>query len=256
MKIITLNCNGIRSSLQKGLLDFIRQENPDILCFQETKAPVTEIDRDEFKNLGYATYVCLAEKPGYSGTAILTKLKPKSQTVGLGDGIFLSEGRSVFLEFGDFYLWNLYFPSGTSGEERQKIKYQFLEDFTHLTKPFLKKKKPLLICGDVNIAHTEKDIHNPKGNEKNSGFLPEERKWLSDFLDLGFFDCFRALHPEVKDEYSWWTYRFQARKNNKGWRIDYFFVTKSKSVELISAKIVKEPVMSDHAPVVLEIQFS
>ncbi|TGL99394.1 exodeoxyribonuclease III [Leptospira jelokensis] len=256
MKIITLNCNGIRSSLSKGLLEFIRHENPDIICFQETKAPAKEIDKEDFHKLGYEVHFCLAEKAGYSGTAVLTKIKPKETKIGYGDGIFTSEGRSVFLEFSDFYLWNLYFPSGTSGEERQKVKYQFLDAFTELARPFLKKKKPLLVCGDVNIAHTEKDIHNPKGNEKNSGFLPEERKWLTEFLDLGFFDCFRFVHPEVKEEYSWWTYRFQARKNNKGWRIDYFFVTKSKASKIQNAKIAKEPILSDHAPVVLEIQFS
>lgn len=256
MKIITLNCNGIRSSLSKGLLEFIRHENPDMICFQETKAPEKEMTRDEFRELGYEIYFCLAEKPGYSGTAVLTKTKPKSVSIGYGDWIFRSEGRSVFLEFEEFYLWNLYFPSGTSGEERQKIKYQFLDSFMALAKPFLKKKKPLLVCGDVNIAHTEMDIHNPKGNEKNSGFLPEERKWMTDFLNIGFFDCFRTLHPDTRHEYSWWTYRFQARKNNKGWRIDYFFVTKSKVVQLLNSKIAKEPVMSDHAPVVLEVQFS
>lgn len=170
MKIITLNCNGIRSSLSKGLLDFICQENPDIICFQETKAPVTEIDKKEFRDLGYEVHTCLADKPGYSGTAILTKQKPKSVAIGFGDGIYSSEGRSILLEYNDFYLWNLYFPSGTSGEERQKVKYQFLDTFFELAKPYIKKKKPLVVCGDVNIAHTDLDIHNPKGNQKALGF--------------------------------------------------------------------------------------
>ncbi|TGL90403.1 exodeoxyribonuclease III [Leptospira congkakensis] len=256
MKIITLNCNGIRSSLSKGLLEFIRHENPDIICFQETKAPIAEIDREEFRNLGYSVHTCIADKPGYSGTAILTKPKPKSVAVGFGDGIYLSEGRSLLAEYPDFFLWNLYFPSGTSGEERQKVKYQFLDSFFEQALPYTKKKKPLIVCGDVNIAHTDLDIHNPKGNQKSSGFLPEERAWVSKLLDSGFLDCYRVVQPETKDDYSWWTYRFQARKNNKGWRIDYFFITKSPKYKIESVSIAKEPVLSDHAPVVMKIQFT
>ncbi|WP_411822556.1 exodeoxyribonuclease III [Leptospira sp. 'Mane'] len=256
MKFLTLNCNGIRSATSKGLVDLIKKEKPDLFAFQETKAPIAEIEKEHWSKLGYKAYCCIADKPGYSGVAIFTKVEPKKSDIGYGDGIFLTEGRSVLLEFSDFYFWNLYFPSGTSGEERQAIKYTFLDRVNELTKNLQKKKKPLLICGDVNIAHKEIDIHNPKGNEKNSGFLPEERKWMTDYLSNGMIDCFRILHPEKKDLYSWWTYRFQARKNNKGWRIDYFLGSKKIEPLLKSAKIITEPAVSDHAPVVVEIQFT
>lgn len=256
MKLITLNCNGVRSALSKGLLTYIRHENPDIICFQETKAPLPEIQRKEFYDLGYEIFASLAEKPGYSGCAVLSKLKPKKVEPGFGGGIFSSEGRSVLVEYNNFILWNLYFPSGTSGDERQEVKYQFLDDFLVLTEALKKKKKTILICGDVNIAHTEKDIHNPKGNEKNSGFLPREREWLTQFLQTGFADLFRTHYPEKKDVYSWWTYRFQARKQNKGWRIDYFFSDKKSVKYLNDIYISNEPVLSDHAPVVVQIQIT
>ncbi|MDF3818802.1 exodeoxyribonuclease III [Leptospira sp. 96542] len=257
MKVISLNCNGIRSSISKGLFDYIRHENPDIICFQETKAPESEIRHEEWNRLGFRyIYTCLAEKPGYSGTAVVSKQEAKSFESGFGGGIFKSEGRSIFLEFSNFTLWNLYFPSGTSGDERQKIKYKFLDAFLKLVVPFAKKKKPLIICGDVNIAHTEKDIHNPKGNIKNSGFLPEERAWMDKFLSQGFADCFRTFYPDLKDVYSWWTYRFQARKNNKGWRIDYFFIQTKQIDKIEEMYISNEPVLSDHAPVVLSLQIT
>lgn len=256
MKIITFNCNGIRSSLSKGLLEYLRNENPDIICFQETKAPKSEIERKEFFDLGFQIFSSIAEKAGYSGTTILTKLKPKKIEIGYGGGIFQTEGRSVLLEYPNFKLWNLYFPSGTSGEERQKIKYKFLDEFLQLVLPLKDKKKPLLICGDVNIAHTALDIHNPKGNIKNSGFLPEEREWMSRFLDQGFVDLFRSHYPEVKDIYSWWSYRFNARKQNKGWRIDYFFADQKSQSLIRDIYISTEPILSDHAPVVLDIQIT
>ncbi len=256
MKFLTLNCNGIRSASSKGLLDLIRKEKPDVFAFQETKAPLSEIQKPHWAEMGYESYACIAEKPGYSGVAVFTKEKPKSVEVGYGGGIFLSEGRSALLEYSNFMFWNIYFPSGTSGEERQKIKYEFLNEVDELVKKLKKKKKPLLICGDVNIAHKEIDIHNPKGNEKNSGFLPEERAWMTRFLESGMIDCFREIHPDKKDLYSWWTYRFQARKNNKGWRIDYFLGSKSLLPMIKKANIVNEPALSDHAPVTLEIQFT
>ena len=228
MKLITLNCNGIRSAKNKGLFEYLKKENADILAFQEIKA-------------------------GYSGTAVFTKQKPKSQVIGLGHKLYDAEGRSILVEFKNFAFINTYFPSGTSGEERQNIKMEFLDYYLKKKVEWEKKYKKLIICGDVNIAHTPIDIHNPKGNEKNSGYLPEERQWVTDFLKSGMVDTFRVANPDKLHEYSWWTFRFNARKNNKGWRIDYFFITKNLTKNIISCKIDQSLVVSDHAPVVLEI---
>lgn len=253
MKLITLNCNGIRSAKSKGLFDYIRKENADVLAFQEIKAEMSQIDPDFFKELGYIPFVFSAEKKGYSGTAIFTKQKPKSYIYGLGHKLFDAEGRSILLEFKNFAFINTYFPSGTSGEERQKIKMEFLDFYTEKKAEWESKYKKLIICGDINIAHAEIDIHNPKGNEKNSGFLPEERAWVTNFLASGMVDAFRVANHDKPHEYSWWTYRFNARKNNKGWRIDYFFTTQNLTKKIISCKIDQSLVVSDHAPVILEI---
>lgn len=252
MKIITLNCNGIRSAIQKGLLDFFKKEKADFLCLQEIKAEESQIDLSFFEENGYHTFINSAEKKGYSGTAIFSLKKPLNVAYGIGHPFFDKEGRCISLEYKNFILIDTYFPSGTSGEERQELKMEFLEHYIKFQKSKKEKKKKLIICGDVNIAHTEMDIHNPKGNEKNSGFLPEEREWLTKFLNLDYIDAYRFLNPEAKD-YSWWTYRFNARKNNKGWRIDYFFASKNLEKNLVSCKICKDVIVSDHAPVVLEL---
>jgi exodeoxyribonuclease-3 len=256
MKILTLNCNGIRSALSKGLLNIIQSENPELIAFQETKAPKAEIEQEIWLQMGYQVFTCLAEKPGYSGVSILSKQKPLKVKAGFGDGIFLSEGRSLLLEYPNFNFWNLYFPSGTTGEKRQKVKYEFLDEVYDLAGGLKSKKKPLILVGDVNIAHREIDIHNPKGNIKNSGFLPEERAWFSKFLESGFVDFYRDLNLETKDVYSWWSYRAGARANNKGWRIDYILGSKDLRSKAKNAKVVSEPMVSDHACVILEIQFS
>ncbi|MCE9498983.1 MAG: exodeoxyribonuclease III [Leptospira sp.] len=253
MKLICLNCNGIRSAFAKGLEKFLKKENADIICFQEIKADKNQVDLKLFETLGYHIYFNSAKKKGYSGTAVLTKIKPKNILVGMDHALFDDEGRNIILEFKNFALVNTYFPSGTSGEERQAIKMKFLDYFLELEKTWEKKYKKLVLCGDYNIAHNEIDIHDPKGNSKNSGFLPEERKWMTGYLDSGIVDTFRHLHPGKKDEYSWWTYRFNARSRNKGWRIDYFFVTKNLADQLISSKIDQSLVVSDHAPLILEI---
>ncbi len=252
MKLISLNCNGIRSAFSKGLKEFIIKENADILAFQELKALEEELEPEFFKELGYHIFVNSAEKKGYSGVGIFTKQKPKNYEFGIGDKFFDSEGRSILIELKNFTFINTYFPSGTSGEERQTAKMNFLDLYLKKKNVWEKKYKKLIICGDVNIAHTENDIHNPKGNAKNSGFLPEEREWLTKFLDTGLVDSFRIKNP-VQKEYSWWSYRFNSRKQNKGWRIDYFFLTKNLSKKIKSSKIVKDLIVSDHTAVVLEI---
>lgn len=254
MKLISLNCNGIRAAFQKGLKEFIEKENPDMIAFQEVKAEKDQIDLEFFQKNGYLEYLFPAQKKGYSGTAVFTKKKPNSVEIGLGHKLYDFEGRSILLDFKKFAFINTYFPSGTSGEERQAIKMQFLDYYLKKKSEWEKKYKKLIICGDVNIAHEEIDIHDPKGNKKNSGFLPEEREWVSKFLSTGMVDAFRFKNKEAKSEYSWWTYRFNARSRNKGWRIDYFFTTDNLKKAINSCRIDQSLVVSDHAPVILEIE--
>ncbi|TGK19240.1 exodeoxyribonuclease III [Leptospira fluminis] len=252
MKVICLNCNGIRASWTKGLGEFLEQENPDLICFQETKAQPDQLAPELWEKLGYKAYFHSAEKKGYSGVGLWTKKEPKQVTYGIGVEEFDKEGRSVLADFGGFALWTVYFPSGTTGDVRQAAKMRFLAEFLKISQKMKKKHPNIILCGDVNIAHTEKDIHDPKGNAKSSGFLPEERAWLTDFLKTGWLDSFRALYPE-KQEYSWWTFRAGARGKNKGWRIDYFFVPEELRKKLKSLTIKKDPILSDHAPMILEI---
>ncbi|TGK13965.1 exodeoxyribonuclease III [Leptospira fletcheri] len=252
MKVICLNCNGIRASWTKGLGEFLEQENPDLVCFQETKAQPDQLAPELWEKLGYKAYFHSAEKKGYSGVGLWTKKEPKQVTYGIGVEEFDKEGRSVLADFGGFALWTVYFPSGTTGDVRQAAKMRFLAEFLKISQKMKKKHPNIILCGDVNIAHTEKDIHDPKGNAKSSGFLPEERAWLTDFLKTGWLDSFRALYPE-KQEYSWWTFRAGARGKNKGWRIDYFFVPEELRKKLKSLTIQKDPILSDHAPMILEI---
>ena len=253
MKILSQNCNGIRSSIAKGLFDLVKKEKPDIVCLQEVKALPGQMSEEIWKKMGYEFSVTNpAEKKGYSGVAIFSKLEPKKITLGIGDEFFDKEGRSITLEFSNFFLENTYFPSGTSGEERQALKMRFLDFYFQRSSNSKKKTIPKIICGDVNIAHTPVDIHDPKGNAKNSGFLPEERAWLTQFLDSGFTDAFRKKYPSAKDEYSWWTYRFGARDRNKGWRIDYFFVSSKHDSIIEDCYINRDHKISDHAAVVLK----
>lgn len=250
MQIISFNCNGIRSSLRKGFFEWLKKVNPDILCLQETKAYPHQMQLDDWKNLGYHDFHHTAKKPGYSSVSIFTKILPKKVITGINHPFFDEEGRSIALEFSNFLIWNVYFPSGTSGEERQSLKMEFLNYFLPYSKKIKKKYPNTILCGDVNIAHTELDIHNPKGNEKNSGFLPEEREWLTQFINSGWIDCYRFFHPKSQ-EYTWWSYRFHSRKQNKGWRIDYFFTTSCLLSKIINCGIYHEFNGSDHAPIYL-----
>ncbi|PJZ26313.1 exodeoxyribonuclease III [Leptospira hartskeerlii] len=252
MKVFCLNCNGIRSAWGKGLGDVISSEKPDFVCFQETKAQPEQLSSEIWEKLGYKAFFHSAEKKGYSGVSLWTKQEPKKVTYGLGLDEFDKEGRSVLAEFDSYAIWTVYFPSGTTGDVRQAAKMRFLEEFLKISAKLKKKHSNLILCGDVNIAHTEIDIHDPKGNAKNSGFLPEERAWVTKFLSTGWVDSFRELYPS-KQEYTWWTFRAGARGNNKGWRIDYFFVTPELKSKLKKLTVKKDPILSDHAVMILEV---
>ncbi|MFT5914551.1 MAG: exodeoxyribonuclease-3 [Flammeovirgaceae bacterium] len=254
MKIITYNVNGIRAALKKDFLGWIESENPAIFCLQEVKAMENQVPELEiFKEMGYEIYWNPAEKKGYSGVATFTKIKPISVTKGIGLEKYDSEGRVLKLTFENFTLINSYFPSGSSGDLRQAFKMNYLADFQKYIDELKKTEPNLVICGDVNIVHLDMDIHNPTKQKNTSGFLPEEREWVSHFLKKGFVDTFRHFSQEP-DNYSWWSYRANARNNNKGWRIDYFFATESLQEKLTDCKILPDVKHSDHCPVRLEME--
>ncbi len=252
MKIISYNVNGIRAAIKKGLYDWIKKEDPDVVCIQELKARQEQVDTTELEAMGFHHYWMSAEKPGYSGVAIFSKIKPKTVIYGCGMRKYDQEGRVIRADYTGGSIICVYMPSGTSGDERQAFKMQWLSSFQEYINDLKKTIPNLIIVGDYNIAHEEIDIHNPKGNKKNSGFLPEEREWLTSFLATGFVDSFRKFHNEP-DKYSWWTYRFNARKNNKGWRIDYQMITASLEKNILNADVRNEAVHSDHCPTYLEI---
>lgn len=249
MQIISANLNGIRAATRKGWLNLVEQSKPEIICLQETKAQMCANTLTECIPAGYHAYFSDATKKGYSGVGILSKSKP--DTIKLyGNPIFDAEGRYLEAHFGDLIIISLYLPSGTSGSSRQAIKMQCLEDFYQNKLTKLVKKK-VLIAGDFNIAHNEIDLKNWRTNQKNSGFLPEERAWFTKMLSLGWCDSFRTLYPE-KTQYSWWTYRSNARSRDVGWRIDYQIT--SPAIELVAADVINEPIISDHAPISLIIK--
>lgn len=255
MKIITYNINGIRAAIKKGLVDWTKSASPDILCFQEVKANKSQVlgELSLFENLGYKIYWHSAEKKGYSGVAILSKIEPENVEYGCGIKDYDSEGRVIRADYKDFSVVSVYIPSGSSGDERQSYKMKWLEDF-HKYSNDLKEKFPnLVIAGDYNICHREIDIHNPKANAKSSGFLPEEREWLSSFIDQGFIDTFRFFNKEPHN-YSWWSYRANARAKNLGWRIDYLMASEKMEKRLKKSSILSSAVHSDHCPVLLEIE--
>jgi len=253
--LISYNINGIRAALKKGLDEWLKEENPDIVCFQEIKATPEQIDTTVFTELGYSCYWFPAGKKGYSGVAVLTKIKPDSVDYGMNIEKYDLEGRLIKLNFGDTSLINTYMPSGTTGDIRQTFKYEWLDDFFNYIEGLKKENRKLIICGDFNICHKEIDIHNPKSNKNTSGFLPEERAWVSKFIDSGFTDCFRFFHDEPH-KYSWWSYRAGARKRNLGWRIDYFMTTQDLDNQLSDCQLLMDVVHSDHCPVKLSISLS
>lgn len=247
MKIITYNINGIRSAMTKGLVDYLTEEQADVVCFQEIKALASQIDETGLQALGYHCYWYSAEKKGYSGVGILSKQKPNAVVFGCKHELFDHEGRVIRADFDWGSVLSVYFPSGSSGDSRQDIKMQFLDFFLgYITE--LKQSIPhLVVCGDYNICHNAIDIHDPKGNKDSSGFLPEEREWMDRWFDSGFVDSFRWLHPEPH-HYTWWSFRANARANNKGWRIDYISVSESLKGKLEHSAIVPNAKHSDHCP--------
>jgi exodeoxyribonuclease-3 len=255
MRIISYNVNGIRSAINKGFLDWLKTNPADIICLQETKATKDDVDYSKIEELGYQTYWFSAQKKGYSGVAIFTKIKPDKIEYGhqLEQSDF--EGRVIRADFGNITLINAYYPSGTSGDERQTYKYQWLDEFFDYLQTMRKKRPNLVVVGDYNIAHTEIDIHDPKGNKKSSGFLPEERAWMDKFLQHDWVDTFRHKNPTATGAYSWWSQRFPTvRAQNKGWRIDYICITKPLSAQLKNACIYPDVKHSDHCPIYAEIK--
>jgi exodeoxyribonuclease-3 len=254
MRIISYNVNGIRAAIKKGFLDWLKTHPADVICLQETKAVKEDVDHQQFNDLGYHNYWYSAQKKGYSGVAVLTKTEPDHIQYGTGHKVSDDEGRVIQLDFKAVRLINAYFPSGTSGDERQTFKYAWLDEFNVYLKQLKKKYPKLILCGDYNIAHTEIDIHDPKGNKNSSGFLPAEREWMTKFLDSGWTDCFRCIHPEPH-RYSWWSQRFPTvRLQNKGWRIDYITVTEALKKNLKDAEIYPDVKHSDHCPVYADIK--
>jgi exodeoxyribonuclease-3 len=254
MKIITYNVNGIRAAMNKDFVGWLKASNPDVLCLQETKATSDQVDVKAFEELGYHLYWYSAQKKGYSGVAIFSKIKPIHVEYGCGIEKYDFEGRVLRLDFDTCSVMSVYHPSGSSGEDRQAFKMQWLADF-HRYIDDLKVKIPnLILCGDYNICHKPIDIHNPKSNANTSGFLPEERDWMEQFIKSGFIDSFRHFNQEPH-QYSWWSYRAGSRGKNLGWRIDYNLVANHMEKHLKRAVILPDAVHSDHCPVLLEIDF-
>lgn len=248
-KMISWNVNGIRAALTKGFLDFFNEVDADIFCLQETKCQVGQVEIDL---PGYYQYWNAAEKKGYSGTAIFSKKEPISVKYDMGIEEHDKEGRVITLEFEDYYVVTVYTPNSKSALERLDYRMIWEDDFKAYLKK-LEESKPVIVCGDLNVAHKEIDLKNPKSNRRNAGFTDEERDKMTELLNAGFIDTYRYFYPDTEGVYSWWSYRFNARKNNAGWRIDYFLTSKSLENKLESAKIHTEILGSDHCPVELII---
>lgn len=251
-RIITLNVNGIRSAAKKGFFKWLADQNADVICLQEIKAEVAQLDDPLFWPEGYHCQYYSAQKKGYSGVALYSKEKPLTVQLGLAHDLFDAEGRAVQAQFKDFSVSSLYFPSGTSGDIRQQVKYDFLDYYLKHLKELRQQQNPVILCGDWNIAHKNIDLKNWRGNQKNSGFLPEERAWLDQVFDqLGFIDAFRAIDKNP-EQYTWWSNRGQAWQKNVGWRIDYQIVTPNLEKKILHASIYKAERFSDHAPLVID----
>jgi exodeoxyribonuclease-3 len=251
-RIISYNVNGIRAALNKGFIEWLQKEDPDVLCIQETKAQVNQIYSLDYERLGYKQYWYSAIKKGYSGVGILSKMEPLKVYTGMGRHKYDEEGRVLRLDFADFTQVCVYIPSGTTGDVRQDFKMEFLYDFRNYLVELKKTKNKVIVSGDFNICHKPIDINHPEKHKKSSGFLPEEREWFDNIIDDGFVDTFRVFNQEP-DQYSWWSYRANSRAKNLGWRIDYHLVSDELQNSLESASILNSVVHSDHCPIKIEI---
>ncbi|MCP8352418.1 exodeoxyribonuclease III [Candidatus Synchoanobacter obligatus] len=254
MKVVSMNLNGIRSAVRKDFKAWVKEHDPDFIAVQETKAQINTLDPEIVQFDGYTSAFSCAEKKGYSGVGIYAKKAPLTihRTTGLDWAD--REGRYIAFEYENFMIVSLYLPSGSSGDARQALKYQMLDHFyQHQLQEYLTLNKPVIICGDWNIAHKTIDIKNAKANEKNSGFLPEERAWLDQVLELGYLDAFREV-CDLPHQYTWWSFRGKARENNVGWRIDYQITTPDLKDKILSSQIFPSPRYSDHAPLLVEYQ--
>ncbi len=252
MKIISYNVNGIRSALSKSFIDFLKAEQADVVCLQELKAQEADIPSVLFENLGYHCYYYPAQKKGYSGVGILTKIKPEAVSYGMGHDLFDAEGRVMGVMINGKLVVSAYFPSGTTGDIRQQVKYEFLDQFYDWVQKH-PSKSAMVICGDYNICHNPIDIHDPVANKNSSGFLPEERAWMDKWFTTGMKDAFRVIN-QAADQYTWWSFRTNARARNKGWRIDYISVAEHMSEQIADAGILSNYVHSDHCGIYVKMQ--
>jgi len=254
MRIMTFNCNGIRAAARKGFFDWLPSADADVICLQETKAQIDQLSDPIFQPEGYHCSYFDAEKKGYAGTALYSREKPVRLSTGLGFPMADTEGRYIQADFSKISVASLYLPSGSAGPERQSRKYSFMDDFMTHMKALRRKRREFVICADWNICHKEIDLKNWRANQKNSGFLPEERQWLDTLYDeVGYVDAFRVVNQEP-DQYSWWSNRGQARAKNVGWRLDYHVVTPALKDKVRSAEIYTAENFSDHAPVIIDYE--
>ena len=256
MKLASWNVNGIRACVKKGFLDWLEKEKADVICIQETKAQPEQLDKNFLEHKKYNFHFGVCDRKGYSGVATLLKnnITPINIIEGIGKKKFDIEGRTLTIELEKFFIINCYFPNGGREHERVRFKMQYCKEIELFIKNLQSEKnKPVIICGDFNTAHEEIDLKNPKTNQNTTGFLPIERKWVTNFIKSGFTDVFRQLHPQEPDHYTWWTYRGDCRSRNVGWRIDYFFVQKMYLKHVKKSYHRPEVLGSDHCPVILEL---
>lgn len=253
MRLVSWNVNGIRAAARKGLSESFAAFDADVICLQETKVQPDQLTFDLTDIAGYRSYFHSADRKGYSGTAVFTRVEPRGISYGLGEDRFDHEGRTIEIDYGDFILYNIYFPNGGQGPERLQFKLDFYDCFLEKVTRRMADGKSIVVCGDVNTAHREIDLANPAANAKNSGFMPVERAYMDAFAEKGLIDTYRMLYPDKENMYTWWSYKTYARRRNTGWRIDYFFVNEPLRGRVSDAGMLSEIEGSDHCPIYLEL---